>query len=82
MERSLAHASSIGKWGLSGIVLCAAAFAVPPRYPVCVLIPLLQISGLACSIVAAIRGCKTWLIVSVIAGLLSAQAILFVLVDC
>jgi hypothetical protein len=30
-------------WGVSGIVLCTAALAIPPRYPPCILIPLLQI---------------------------------------
>jgi hypothetical protein len=69
-------------WGISGIVLGAAALAIPPRYPLCILIPLLQISALTCTSVAAIRGNKLWLILSAISSLLVVQSVLFVLVDC
>jgi hypothetical protein len=44
--------------------------------------PLLQISALTCSVVGAIRGSKRWLILSAITAILSAQAILFIPVDC
>jgi hypothetical protein len=83
MERFPAYiGANISKLGVSGIVLCTAAFAVPPHYPLCVFIPLLHISALICSCVAAIRGSKRWLIFSAIACLLVAQSVLFVLVDC
>jgi len=83
MDKSLSYISTkMSKWGMSGIVLCAAGFAVPPHYPLCVLSPLFQISAVACSSIAAIRGSKQWLILSIIAGLLTAQAVVFVLVDC
>jgi hypothetical protein len=68
--------------GISGIVLCAAALAIPPRYPLCFLIPLLQISARTRTSVAAIRGNNLWLIVSVISSLLIVQSVFFVLVDC
>jgi hypothetical protein len=76
------HQNQCEQVGASGVVLCVAAFAVPPHYPLCVLIPLLQISALVCSSVAAIRGNELWLILTVIAGLLTVRAVLFVLVDC
>ena len=83
MDRLLSHIGiSISMWGISGIVLCAAALAKPPRYPLCILIPLLQISALTCTSVAAIRGNKLWLILSAISSLLVVQSVLFVLVDC
>lgn len=85
MDRLLSHIGisiSIRMWGISGVVLCAAALAIPPRYPLCILIPVLQISALACTSVAAIRGNTLWLIVSVISGVLIVQSVLFVLLDC
>jgi len=83
MEESLAYVrTNISRWGVASIVICAAAFAVPPDYPFCVFMPLLQISALTCSVVGAIRGSKRWLILSAITAILSAQAILFILVDC
>jgi len=81
MDRLLSHIG-ISMWGISGIVLCAAALALSPRYPLCILIPLLQISALTCTSVAAIRGNKLWLILSAISSLLVVQSVLFVLVDC
>ena len=74
--------TNVSGWGLSAIVLSFSALAIPPRHPLCILIPLLQISALACSAVAAIRGNKLWLVLTFIAGLLTVQAVLFVLVDC
>jgi hypothetical protein len=85
METShrLSHVGArINKWGAAGVVFCAASYAVPPHYPFCILLLILEISGLGCSIVAAIRGSKNWLILSAIASLLTAQTVLFVLVDC
>jgi hypothetical protein len=83
MEKSLAYVrTNISRWGVASIVLCAAAVAVPRQYPLCVFMPLLQISALTCSVVAAIRDNKRWLILSAITAILSAQAILFILVDC
>jgi hypothetical protein len=72
----------INKWGASGIVLCAVAFAVPFHHPLCLLMPFAQLSALTCSIIAAVRGSKYWLILSVMSALLTAQTVLAVFVEC
>jgi hypothetical protein len=83
MEKSLSYISTnISKWGASGIAFCVAAFAVPPHYPLCVLSPLFQFSAVICGCMAAFRGSKRWLVLSAITTLLTAQAVVFVLVDC
>jgi hypothetical protein len=83
MEKLLAYVrTDIGRWGVASIVFCTAGFAVPPQYPLCIFMPLLQISALTCSVVAAIRGNKRWLILSAITAILTAQSVLFILVDC
>jgi len=57
MENSFVYVrTNISRWGVASIVLCTAAFAVPPQHPLCIFMPLLQISALTCSVVAAIRG--------------------------
>ena len=83
MEKSLAYVrTNIGGWGVASIVFCAAGVVIPRKYPPCVFMPLLQISALTCSVVAAIRGNKRWLILSAITAILTAQSVLFILADC
>ena len=83
MEKSLEYVrANIGGWGVAGVVFCVAGIVVPPKYPLCAFMPLLQILALTCSVAAAIRGNKRWLILSAITAVLTAQSVLFVLVDC
>jgi len=79
----------LSQYGLSSIVLLLASLGVGP---VCqrvfhdlhlCLIPyiLLQLFALTCSIVAAVRGSKWWLLTSVLSAVLAAQGILGLLVE-
>jgi hypothetical protein len=74
--------TKINKYGVSGIVFSVVAFAIPLRYPFCVLMPIGHLCALTCSIVAATRGSKLWLLLSAISALLVIQAVLAVLVEC
>jgi len=72
----------INKWGVLSIALCAGAFAVPSHIPWCAVYPLLHILALACSIVAAVRGSKVWLVLSGLTALLTFQAVLALITEC
>jgi hypothetical protein len=72
----------INKWGVLGIILCAAIYALPARYPFCLVVLLLLMSALSCSIVASVRGSRSWLILSVITGVMTVQAVIALLVEC
>ena len=75
--------AKINEWGVLGIVLCAGAFAIPAsHWPQCTFYPLMHVSAFICSAIAAYRGHKSWLLLSAITGLLSAQAILATVIEC
>jgi hypothetical protein len=78
------------KWGFSSIAVAAVAFVAGPicarlvhdQTNVC-FIPyiLLHLAAVVCGIVAAVRGSRWWLLISLCSALLTAQAILGVLVE-
>jgi hypothetical protein len=72
----------INKWGTAGILLGITVAAVPFRNPWCLLWPLMLTAATICSIVAVVRGSKYWLILSLITGLVGAQSVWAVLVEC
>jgi hypothetical protein len=75
--------AKINEWGVLGIVLCAGAFAIPAsHWPQCAVYPLMHISASISCAIAAYRGSKSWLLLSAITGLLSAQAILATVIEC
>jgi hypothetical protein len=74
--------SKISKFGIAAIGFCTVGFAVPFHAPLCLLMPVAFICALTCSIVAAVKGSKYWLILSVISAILVAQTILAVTVEC
>jgi len=79
---------NINYWGVCGIVLSAAGFILWSYYEAaslhlrCIPYTVLQLTALVCSIVAAMRGNKQWLWLSGILGILSAQALLALVVEC
>lgn len=81
-ERLLKVISKLNKWGVASIGLYGVVFVIPPHWPWCALDPLIHLSALICSIVAAYRGNKAWLIASLILGLLTLQAILATAIEC
>jgi hypothetical protein len=76
-------------WGLLGIVLLLGGlFAYPIAERIApsansyvVIVILLELSALGCGIVATVRGNRWWLALSLIAGLLAAQAVVALLVE-
>jgi hypothetical protein len=80
----------VNKWGMSGVVAFLAAFlalALCQRlfkddWNAC-FVPyiLLQLSAVACGIVAAVRGSRWWLLMSLITAGLAVQAFLALLTE-
>jgi hypothetical protein len=82
LKNRLHVSAKINKYGATGIVCCVLAFAVPFRYPFCLLMLIAYLCALTCGVVAATRGSKLWLILSVISALLATQTVLAVIVEC
>jgi len=79
----------LSKWGAFGLVLGAGAFAVHygcrrlthnPASLCVILYAVLLLCALGCGILAARRGNKGWLLMSICAGLLLAQTALAIIV--
>src|SRR5437868_11687331 len=77
----------VNKAGVFSVALSVSAFVLAwnsatAAYVKCIPYTLLHLSALACSIVAAVRGSRNWLGLSVIYALLTAQAVFALLVEC
>ena len=87
-ERTSRGCMRANSWGMLSVAFLAVAFVVVPictRFvhdEIC-FIPYarFQLTALACSIVAAVRGTKLWTLLSLLCGLLIVQTAFAVLVE-